>query len=562
MRLQLQKRSHYVRMGGVILLASFFRLFLLLSHWPGAQGDESVMALMAWHITVHGEHPVFFYGQNYLGALEAYLCAPLFWLFGPNILLVRLLMLGIWIAFLLSMAWLTTLLYTRAFALAVIVLFSVGMVGTTLSGGGGYPELPLLATLLFALALKLAYIDVTSYPLSKRLLLFTLWGGIAGLALWADLLILPVLVTAGGMLCYCCGSVRSRWRMDVGAWLCLVGGLVAGASPLLWYNLTAAPGTTSWDALLQQVSPTQAAHTISLIQRLGGAVVISVPTATGANPLCAVNTGLPHLRSVLAFFTGINPHPLRCFLLQSTWSAGVFLCWGVALFLALLGLWRMRSHRRERIQQTGRTALLLCAALIFLPFAFSTAPALFPNSLARYLILFVVVLPALLWPLWAGLSWMKMSMLRGKLVGGLCLTLLALILATYMRGTFPVVQSLPQAQSSYAQRQHLIADLLARHITVFYSEYWICNPLIFESQERLICSNLQGEQLRPGQDRYLPYHDLVARTTSPAYVFPVGSLEALGMDEHKIHLSSRYTRLLLDGCIVYTILPNNLSENR
>jgi hypothetical protein len=144
MRLQLQKRSHFVRMGGVILLASFFRLFLLLSHWPRAQGDESVMALMAWHITVHGEHPVFFYGQFYMGALEAYLCAPLFWLFGPNMLLVRLLMLGIWIAFLLSMAWLTTLLYTRAFALAVIVLFSVGMVGTTLSGGAVIRNCPCL----------------------------------------------------------------------------------------------------------------------------------------------------------------------------------------------------------------------------------------------------------------------------------------------------------------------------------------------------------------------------------------------------------------------------------
>src|SRR5207248_3745835 len=157
-------------------------------------------------------------------------------------------------------------------------------------------------------------------------------------------------------------------------------------------NLTAAPGTTSWDVVQQQASPTQAVHTLSLLQRLEGAVVISVPTATGANPLCAVNANHPQLRSVLAFFAGLNPHPLRCLLLQNTWSAGVFLCWGVALFLALLGLWGLRCtqpDRRERIQQTGCTALLLCAALIFLPFAFSTAPALFPNSMARYLILFV-----------------------------------------------------------------------------------------------------------------------------------------------------------------------------
>ena len=52
--------------------------------WPGFESDESIVGLMTDDILRHGAHPVFFYGQHYMGALQAYLAAPFFLLFGAT----------------------------------------------------------------------------------------------------------------------------------------------------------------------------------------------------------------------------------------------------------------------------------------------------------------------------------------------------------------------------------------------------------------------------------------------------------------------------------------------
>ncbi len=47
------------------------------------------MALMARHI-LQGEHPIFFYGQAYMGSLDAYLVAAGFALLGQQVWVIRL----------------------------------------------------------------------------------------------------------------------------------------------------------------------------------------------------------------------------------------------------------------------------------------------------------------------------------------------------------------------------------------------------------------------------------------------------------------------------------------
>src|SRR5439155_10592594 len=66
------------------------RVVVLLVGLPPTNSDEASMALMAWHIARGVHFPIFFYGQHYMGALEAYLAAPLFALFGPSTALLRL----------------------------------------------------------------------------------------------------------------------------------------------------------------------------------------------------------------------------------------------------------------------------------------------------------------------------------------------------------------------------------------------------------------------------------------------------------------------------------------
>src|SRR5690348_6499925 len=59
--------------GGVAL-----RLTLAALGWPATDSDEATFGLMARHISERGAHPIFFYGQNYMGAVEAYLAAGAF----------------------------------------------------------------------------------------------------------------------------------------------------------------------------------------------------------------------------------------------------------------------------------------------------------------------------------------------------------------------------------------------------------------------------------------------------------------------------------------------------
>src|SRR5512135_3039022 len=74
---------------GLIVVAVVYKLGLLAINAVPFNGDEAIVALMARHI-LHGERPVFFYGQAYLGATDAWLVALSFSIFGENVLAIRI----------------------------------------------------------------------------------------------------------------------------------------------------------------------------------------------------------------------------------------------------------------------------------------------------------------------------------------------------------------------------------------------------------------------------------------------------------------------------------------
>src|ERR1043166_7978436 len=77
----------------LVLLGLTLRIILISFNWPVTNSDEATMDLMAMHIVQRGEMPIFFYGQYYMGAFQAYL-ASLFLRFLPATLFsVRLSML-------------------------------------------------------------------------------------------------------------------------------------------------------------------------------------------------------------------------------------------------------------------------------------------------------------------------------------------------------------------------------------------------------------------------------------------------------------------------------------
>jgi predicted membrane-bound mannosyltransferase len=103
--------------GVVLLVAVLLRAALLASGAFPFNADEAIVGLMARHILA-GQWPTFFYGQAYLGSLDATFVAAAFALVGEAVLTIRIVQSALWLATIL-----TTMLLTRT---EIPVLVSAG----------------------------------------------------------------------------------------------------------------------------------------------------------------------------------------------------------------------------------------------------------------------------------------------------------------------------------------------------------------------------------------------------------------------------------------------------
>ncbi|GCE08793.1 hypothetical protein KDAU_61220 [Dictyobacter aurantiacus] len=84
------------------------------------------------------------------------------------------------------------------------------------------------------------------------------------------------------------------------------------------------------------------------------------------------------------------------------------------------------------------------------------------------------------------------------------------------------VTGIPQAQFVYQRQQSDIQNLEKLHLKYIYSDYWICNNLIFMSNENIICA-VVNSQLKEGFNRYPAYLTEVQQAPRTAYVFALNS---------------------------------------
>lgn len=515
--------------------ATLLRLLLISLNWPVTNSDEATMGLMARHIAYKHEHTTFFYGQYYMGSMEAYIGAVFFRLFGPSTFTLRLGLLLLFALFLVTLYALTSLLYTKKFALAIVTLFCLGssdIILHQLKAIGGYPEIIFLGALILLLVARLSIFplqEASKALLRQRLLLYVALGVVMGFALWTDSLILPILATSGLTLLLFC-------RRDLFGWggLCLLLGVCIGGMPLIIYNITAPYGQTSFNALIDvQHSGTEqlAALPMPLLQQLIGSLLIALPSITGMSSVCIPKLFPP-------FETGLA-QPYSCLAMQGLWSLGFLLLSCIALWLSLPTLWNYwrqlrraketitHEDRQQAALQWNRLILLVGALLTLAAYTISPAAALYPGPTSRYLICLQIAFPAVLWPLWNGT---RMLQLQGKQASVtttppvhrgmffLRIALLLVVAATFVVGTIQIVPSITEAQAFYQQGQRLVQHLESVGATHIYSDYWTCNRIIFQSDEHIICAVLT-DRLYRGQDRYKPYPAAVRADRKAAYVF-------------------------------------------
>ena len=557
-RLSLQKYEWFL--FALILVAMFVRLLLIAQNWPPTNSDEANMALLARHIAYNGEWPIFFYGLPYMGPVEGYVAAPLFLLFGPSTFILRAGLLPFFFLFVLCMYFLTRQLYTRGLAVFTVVLLCFGsdeVIAREVRAVGEYPEIVFFAAALCLLLVWLARSqpvdEQQARPGFRRVLVYGLLGLIVGVALWVDFLILPFIGCGALFLLLFCRRELWPWGS-----LALLLGIIIGAFPLILYNVTAPFDKNSLAVLLSIHDAGSGTHP-GIVKQLTGTLLISLPNATGLYPLCPDG----------AFPLFGKTYSLRCVLIQGGWSVGYLALWAIATISAGLFVWRhwrgtsllkpdwTFEDRQRMIRQCGRLLLLISALGTLLLFAVSPVSATSPSPTARYLICVLVALPAVLWPIWRGLPQALLTMKgwrtrSSSLVRG---CVLAFLLVIYVVGTCAIFPEISNAQRYYDDQNALVQKLLSLNATRIYSEYWTCNRLTFQSQEKIICSALD-ERLGPGFDRYVAYQHILKATHNPTYAFPQGwpQIQALDNRMRSGKFARTYQRLTFHNYVIFAPL--------
>lgn len=540
----------------IIACALIFRVALTAFGMPIPNSDEGAMGLEAIHIAFQGQHPVFLYGQNYMGVLEAYIGAGAYHLFGVSLFSLRISMLMLFTFFLITLYFLTRLLYTKKLALFTLLLLSFAsqdMIIQQLCAVGGAVETLLFGTLTLLLASWLALGSRQQDKLSqngRRLAAYACLGFVMGFGLWCHVLIIPFLL-AGLLLLllFCHQELFTQWRS-----LLLLAAFFIGISPIIIHMLRTPQSNvflTAWN--LFHTPPINTSQ-VTIARRLSSTFLYGLPMETGLTPLCASQQ--------LPTFGQTTLGTLPCTLEDGAWSLGYLTLLLSAYMLSALALWRSWQLRRVQSQvwlsKERETFILNCARLLLLGTAtitltlyiMSPVTALKPWS-TRYLVGLLVATPALIWPLWHRLASDRRSGYARRLlqVGSRSCVLL-LIASVLMFSTMGIIQTVPTAIAYNQNDASIIQSLKHLGIRHFYANYWTCYRLMFMSKEQLICGG-RDRQLKPIGNRYQLYHAFVDNDSHAAYVYAPGDPDDSYFAQKLRHLGILYQVFTINSYHVY-----------
>lgn len=469
-----------------VVVAALWKGMLLAWGPFSFNADEAVVALMARHILA-GARPLFFYGQFYMGSLDAGLVALGFALFGEDVLVIRVVQGLLYLGTVATTGLLAIrIIGSRRAGLAAGLLMAIPTVNVTLYTTvslGGYGEALLLGNLLLLLSLRLR-------ERPEMLWMWAAWGVVAGLGFWAFGLIVAYALPA---LLYVLWPRKSvplagkRWLRPV----LVIGGAAVGASP--WLLAAAQTG----------LAPL-------LTEMVGSAIA-------GASPQEPLAAAASHLFSLLVLGTtvifGLRPP------WEVRWLAMPLLPLAVVFWLSVLAhgassLPSTGDHRGGRVLVAG-LVLAVLAGFVLAPFGADPSGRYF-LPLAAPLAVFAGGFVS--WLVTKGRAWMAWGLLTA-------------VLAFHAAGTIECALRNPPGLTTqfdsitridHRHDQALMAFLFQQGERRGYTNYWVAYPLAFLSHEELIfvpgLPYHQDLRYTSRDDRYPEYDPLVDSSEQVAYI--------------------------------------------
>lgn len=515
-------------LGLICLLAMALKAALILTERVPFNSDEAVVALMARHI-LQGERPVFFYGQAYMGSLDAWLVALAFRLLGQQIWAIRLVQALLYMGTMVSTYLLGKAIWgSKRVGLLAALLLAVPTVNVTLyttASLGGYGEALLLGNLILLVAWRGAQlIDRIAGSASRaeqppggsalrvpRLLLGLAagLGFLIGLGLWAFGLTLVYALPALGLWAGRLWQRRQVLRAERGPILAMAGLMTLGA------GLGAAPW---WGYALQFGLE-------RLLAELGGGAIAGVE---GLPWIFQVGQHLLNLLLLGITVTfGLRP-PWDVVWLALPLLPFVLMFWGVVLIDMMRRL-RQLSPAQPGMVMVAAVMLVTLVAFILTPFGADPSGRYFlPLAVPLALFAAAYLVDRMESPF-------RPSQLRGETgkawPGWAALGLALLPLVYNLWGTWQCARTFPPGLTTqfYAPARldqrampALIAFLRQQGEKAGYTNYWVSYPLAFLSQEELIfvprLPYHPDFRYTSRDDRYPPYDDQVAQAERVAYI--------------------------------------------
>ncbi len=474
-----------------LLGASCLKSILLIFDRFPFNSDEAIVALMARHIVLNGERPIFFYGQAYMGSLDAFLVAFGFALFGFHVWVIRTVQILLYLLVLLSTLKIAEFIFPPSngkwYTAALLVVPTVNVTLYTTVSLGGYGEALLIGNLILLSGLKI------NQHLQNDRLPATVW--IVGLGFWIGLgwwvngltgiYTLPVLIS----LIWCGFQVRQRFdtKKLMLLFLLLLVGVMVGS--ILWWIYALQEGMEKLirEVLGSAIAPSQQSWLLLLLGNLFNLSLFGASVTLGLRP----------------------PWEIR-------WLALPLAPFALAFWLAILGLW-MRHMRKNKAEMShwmiSGVALSLIGAFVLTPFG--TDPS------GRYFV-----------PLW-----IILSLIAGEMVvktipkARLQIAAIGLIVAFNLIGTLECALRFPPglttqfdaiASIDHRYLPELIQFLKEHQETRGYSNYWVAYPLVFLSEEQILFSPRlpYHPDLRytPRDDRIPFYTEQVTQSDRIAYI--------------------------------------------
>lgn len=474
--------SFSAQLAFIVLFGIGLRLYLAVSSGWRIDYDEAMVGLLGMRV-LRGEFMAFIPAQATLGAVEPYLLAPLFVLFGATTASVRILSLLLSAACILTTGLLARTAFDEPAGIVAALLAAVAppyMLVTGMKVWGGTIETIVLGN---GLLLAAHYVMHSDVPRGRVRLWLFIAGLIAGLMFWIAWLGFYYFVPVGLLLVW-----RGRRALSEGWWVALMG-FVIGSAPFWIYNLT-----HEWATFTQIFGATDytPADMGAIIHHLRADLVPRLVTGdakwgSGGRgwqvlPVMIYYAGLLALLGSLKFWPRASGRSLR---------------WMLALFVLVLPLMYLFSGY-------GQTALN--------PWGL--------DATGRYVLMLHTALPV-------GVAALAVSLWRapqrvGKIIG------VALTAAVIGANGLGLLRTDPARafDSPYYDRlpanlQPLIDYLNSQGVRHVWLDNGIGHVLMFQTQERILAADYYDTFLTDGFLRFPDVLEAVEQAGRTAFVVPV-----------------------------------------